>query len=350
MFFSLHSSDPLSYFKREHFYDNNIVINGPIRMTFETMHPDDPKQNFTVSILEKDACFISTVEADDPNSPVNRKELHTHECFELMFVIKGEMYQNIEYKRHVYPQGSLCLVNKKIHHAEEFSTDFRCVFLMMSAELIHSIFFPATPYIFDEETFPADSPIRNFFYHNTGALESSMREYMDFIPVSDDPRIYKAMYDRFDAIMAHLLSPHIGTTFAIQALILEIFSALMDEASYSTIPVRIGSDREFLLFDRIRSSMAKTNGRISRAQLVRELSYSGSYLNAVCKKYSGLSLFDYGMLLCMEEAARLLVNTSLTAEEISLKLGFSNRSHFYSLFRRHYGCTPSAYRKSLRDS
>ncbi len=345
MFVSLSTKNSDIIKKTEaNYYQGRISINGPIRLTFETVHPDDPEQNFIVTIMEPNASFMSVMDRDDPNNPTNRKGLHTHECFELMFVIKGEMYQNIEYKRHVYPKGSLCLVNKKIHHAEEFSTDFRCVFLMMTTELINSVFFPNAPFIFDEEEKLKSSAIERFFHQNTVGTDFDRREYIDFIPVSGSQGTYENMYRKFDNLTAHMLAPELGSTFAVRGIIMEIFNDLMNPGSYSTIPISIGSDKEFMIFDSINSLMLRHNGRISRSQLEKELSYSGSYLNAICKKYSGLNLFDYGMRICMEEACSLLSGTRANIADISESLGFTNRSHFYSIFKTHYGMTPAEFR------
>lgn len=45
-------------------------------------------------------------------------------------------------------------------------------------------------------------------------------------------------------------------------------------------------------------------------------------------------------------AARLLVTTSATVQEIVYRSGFTNRSHFYKEFDKRFGMTPKAYRDS----
>lgn len=344
MFYTLSSKDEHLNSLEENLYSTNYVISEPLKLTFETVHPADPDENFIVSILTPKGSTISVIPLGHPNNPSSRTELHTHGFYELMYVIKGEMYQNIEYQRHLYPQGSLCLVNKNIHHAEEFSTDYRCLFLMISDDLLNSIFHPKDEFIFDEPEILSGSFADSFFGYGTGK-NTSVREYIDFIPNKDDPTVNQKMYERFDRLTTHILYPSLGSTFAIKSAILEIFGALLDKESYSTIPINIGSDKEFQVFDKIGALMNKHNGRISRSQLEKELSYSGSYLNAVCKKYSGLSLFDYGMKFCMDKACTLLKDRSMNITDIIEQLGFTNRSHFNSLFKEQYGVTPSEYRR-----
>lgn len=49
-------------------------------------------------------------------------------------------------------------------------------------------------------------------------------------------------------------------------------------------------------------------------------------------------------------AAKLLVTTSLTVQEIIYRSGFNNRSHFYREFDKQYGMTPKDYRASNRGN
>jgi AraC family cel operon transcriptional repressor len=50
----------------------------------------------------------------------------------------------------------------------------------------------------------------------------------------------------------------------------------------------------------------------------------------------------------LENAARLLLQTNLSIQEISTRCGFDNTTYFYSLFGRKYGVAPRAYRLKTR--
>ena len=47
----------------------------------------------------------------------------------------------------------------------------------------------------------------------------------------------------------------------------------------------------------------------------------------------------------MNAAADMLVSTNFTVEEIMFKIGYDNRSTFYTNFKEAYGCTPKEYRE-----
>ena len=90
-------------------------------------------------------------------------------------------------------------------------------------------------------------------------------------------------------------------------MIFELFDYLANPKAFHILPVKLSSKNDFVLFSRIRHLMQDTDGRMSRSQLESALHYSGNYLNSIVKKYTGMSLFDYGMTFCLEKAATLLV-------------------------------------------
>lgn len=69
----------------------------------------------------------------------NRNSLHTHAYYEFMFVIDGEIYQNIEHNRHYYPAGGCCLVDPYVLHSEEYDTECRVLFFKVSREFMEQV-------------------------------------------------------------------------------------------------------------------------------------------------------------------------------------------------------------------
>lgn len=329
------------YYKNRMFFP----IEHPISLILETAYPDQNGPFMTISSLSPKECGTTTLFYDNPYNPMHRTVLHKHEYFELVYVIRGSMYQKIENKRHLYPAGSLCFLNRNIHHSEEFSTYFQGAFLALPETLIHEILLPEESFYFSKENFVRGSLLEDFIKNNLHNNSIASLEYIDFIPTPkvDNPH----MYDCFEKLIHLLLNPRVGSTFMLKAILLEIFSDLLNADLYQTVPINIGSDYEAEIFDKITACMTETGGRISRSELSQRTNYNGNYLNNIVKKYTGLSIFGYGTSICMKEACQLLSETDLTVSQISEKLGFTNRTHFYKLFEKQYGITPTKYRKQL---
>ena len=189
-----------------------------------------------------------------------------------------------------------------------------------------------------------DDVMLHFFTEDFKNESVAVREYIDFIPVSPKNGS-KKMYNLFDTLLHMFLTPEPGTTYSIKMILLQIFCLLNDRSRYKNVPVRIGTETESLLFLKITECMQETNGRISRSGLQQHLHYNGAYLNRIVMKFTGLSIFGYGMTFCMQQAGALLTSSHTDISLIAESLGFQNRTHFYKKFEDTYGMTPGEYRK-----
>lgn len=320
----------------------------PMDLIFETVHPDNPDDNFIVSYFCPDFSSNISLSYEEAQSIVYCRTHHQHDFFELLYVIKGEMFQTIENKRHLYPEGSLCLLNRNIYHTEEFSTDFRTVFLSISPELIEGILRDTESFFFSNERNQKKTLPDQFFSSNLNVKTMFAREYIDFIPCGNQHETNQHMYSLFEQIVSVFVSKPIGSTYLIKSLLVTIFDSLTKEENYQTIPINIGTDFEAQLFDKTTKLMRDSHGRISRSALEKELNYNGAYINKIIQKYTGLSIFHYGMTFCMKEAKNLLQTTELSISGIAEILNFSNRTHFYKLFKDYTGVTPSEYRERVK--
>ncbi|QOG01588.1 AraC family transcriptional regulator [Flavobacterium sp. MDT1-60] len=71
-----------------------------------------------------------------------------------------------------------------------------------------------------------------------------------------------------------------------------------------------------------------------------------NYLNTVIKTKTGKSVRVWISEKMITEAQSLLLHTSLSNKEISIKLGFIESAHFGNYFKKHTGLTPLAYRQA----
>lgn len=72
---------------------------------------------------------------------------------------------------------------------------------------------------------------------------------------------------------------------------------------------------------------------------------SHEHVCRTCQQVLGISPSTYINRVRVEHAADQLARTTLAIPEIVAHCGIENVSHFYRLFRNHYGTTPRAYRR-----
>jgi AraC-like DNA-binding protein len=80
-----------------------------------------------------------------------------------------------------------------------------------------------------------------------------------------------------------------------------------------------------------------------------EVKMSSSYLRRLYKKLTSKSIADYINEVRMNNAKKLLIESSYSINEISERSGFVNRSYFHKAFKRINGITPSEYRQKKYD-
>jgi len=89
---------------------------------------------------------------------------------------------------------------------------------------------------------------------------------------------------------------------------------------------------------------AREGERLSLDAIAREVGVSGVYLTQEFSRAEGIPLYRYQLQLRMNRALLELPHCE-DITRLALDLGFSSHSHFTSSFRRHFGMTPSDYRK-----
>lgn len=76
-----------------------------------------------------------------------------------------------------------------------------------------------------------------------------------------------------------------------------------------------------------------------------KLCITPQYLSKICKDISGRPACEWIYEFLTLEAKTLLAHTSLTIQEISSRLNFSDQSTFGKFFKKHTSLTPKEYRR-----
>lgn len=71
---------------------------------------------------------------------------------------------------------------------------------------------------------------------------------------------------------------------------------------------------------------------------------SQSYLNKIFKELLNMTIQDYLIEYRMSQARKLLMNTSLSINEITVLVGYNNRLSFSRAFKNHYKTSPSEFK------
>ena len=85
---------------------------------------------------------------------------------------------------------------------------------------------------------------------------------------------------------------------------------------------------------------------VSLKEIAEHFNYHPNYISTLLHKELGKTFSEIVLEKRMDRAIILLKGTTLSIEEISPMLGYSNTSNFYKAFREYYGRTPRDYMRT----
>lgn len=87
------------------------------------------------------------------------------------------------------------------------------------------------------------------------------------------------------------------------------------------------------------------NEKITLKQLTLEFGVSDTYLQNAFRSVYGMPVISFIRAQKMQSAAKVLIHTTRTIDEIAQEFGYENESKFSAAFKKIMGDTPGVYRK-----
>jgi AraC family transcriptional regulator of arabinose operon len=87
---------------------------------------------------------------------------------------------------------------------------------------------------------------------------------------------------------------------------------------------------------------------ISSCIIANELGFERTYFCKIFKQVTGLSPQQYIIKYRLNQAAKLLMTTSIASNDIAEMVGFQNINYFFRKFKSEMNCTPNEYRKNSK--
>lgn len=325
-------------------------ISIPFSMNMITLNPELPKP-YQFTVISPGYYMYIDLDQKEYMQQIASRGQHQHNTIEIMYAREGEYYQQIEARRYKYSARSCCLLNRNVRHREEFTSSFSVVTLSLSYAFIRELLNDPLDRFFQTNapSWKEAPDLSSFFHSDLPGEDSEKKSFLNFTPTPTTLAENDDVHDIFDQLAQLLVSPSTGSSHIFRALITQLLTLLCDTTRYSTDLIHLGTETESRIFSRITELMEQTHGRITRQELTEQLNYSGTYLNRIVHKYSGRNITQYGDFFSMQQAARLLQSTKESISQIASELGFTDRTHFYELFRQEYGMTPREYRKLQKN-
>lgn len=246
---------------------------------------------------------------------------HTHNLYELFFVSKGKGTHCINGKSQLLESGSFVFIRPNdIHSYNSLNCfDFEIFTISFSEEeLLHTLNYLDIP--LSKIVLPS-LPVHYVLHGNAKAF---VKQQLEVMLTKNSKTELQKLFRVFLSVALYLLQ-----NLDIEIYEKDIFPRWLDDLDMEM------SKRE--------------NYILGLPKMLELCMYSQEYLNRVFKRYFQTTPTEYINSKRLSYASELLVAQKHTVIDICSMAGFNNLSHFYSIFKKKYHCTPIQFLKKYTN-
>jgi len=259
---------------------------------------------------------------------------HIHEFLELVYTISGTVIHKIDEKEYTTTPGCLIFINPRQIHSVKALGNAKFVNILIKQDLI-------SEYAIDGDTF------YNIFRFFLSDSDEKLNTDTQLVKFKDNDAYEIKHLINFMITEKNELNPGYAISLNGYARILltKLFRALQQNNPDENYPKDIFLNMMGYLIDYIDKNYSEP---ITLSSLAAKCYFNPSYISREFKKFSGKGFKEYLTEKRITEAAKFLVETDMSIEEILQKICFSDKTRFFKEFSNYYNCTPGEYRKNKR--
>ena len=253
---------------------------------------------------------------------------HWHNSFELIEVVEGRFYCNVDGSEFLINKGNICIINRgRLHHI--YTEDYNTSMCRKKTIIFNPDYFIKDQNIYEKYILPLLE--KDAFAHiqfnikkgiglDINTLMKEIEALEDEKPIGYELEEYSLIYKviRYLYLAYQSSKQSIHTTYDANVQIQRNMTSFIHEHFNSKIGLE---------------DIAEA-GKVSKSTCIR-----------LFHKYTGKSPIDFLNNYRLQMSAEKLVTTSEQITEIAYACGFGQPSYFNRLFLKEYNMTPNQYRK-----
>lgn len=260
---------------------------------------------------------------------------HKHDFFEMIYIYSGKCIQKIDNKEMILSEGELFLVNTKAHHAIITENDEdNILFNFMFKKSFFSRYF--LNLIGENDSL--SSFLINYLFD-----ESSKDTYLIF-NLEQSNSIEKILI----LIINEFIDERPGFRSVLESLYIILFIEISRNTSINSSSLKKTTEKS-AKFNKIIAYLEENFASTNLQETAEHFHYHPNYLSKEFKKNTNKTYSEILQNIKLKQACFYLSKTNLSIQEIIEKVGYSELSHFYRIFKKNFTVTPNEYRKQVQN-
>lgn len=253
---------------------------------------------------------------------------HTHDEYEIYYLVEGERYYFIEASTYHIKKGNLVFINcNQIHKTGQYGNSYHERIAIEFQPEPFSSFLACT----------GELSLTDFFQNGPLILELS-KERQKYV---------LALLDSIAAEM-RLRDPGYRMMTMTKLAKLLFFSLRLWHSGHPLSSASVKSSTHQKVSEVAAYIAAHYASAKSLDHIAKHFYISKSYLSRIFKEITGYTVTEYLNVNRIQEARRLLLHTSLPVSAIAQMLGYESITYFEKVFRTYTETSPLKYRKRLK--
>jgi AraC-like DNA-binding protein len=254
--------------------------------------------------------------------PINE---HMHSFFELVYIVQGSGTQRINNNTVPYKAGHLFLLTPEDQHSLDFEEPTQLLFIRFSNIYVTGAY--------QQELLQQIEIILKNASHEPGCILKDEDDQIIVHPIIDAiirEHNKKGLYHK------ELLSQYINTLLVIVSR--NIMMALPEKINNQ-------SDVKVLRILQYVQANIYNPEKLKGGHISAKFGISETYLARFFRKHTNETLQEYQTNYKLKLIENRLLNTDMRINEIAAEFGFTDKSHFNNMFKKHRGINPTEFRK-----
>lgn len=256
---------------------------------------------------------------------------HYHREVEWLYVQEGVLEMRIQEQVYTLEPGDVLLIGSSQPHATWSVVTEKVAFLVLHVDLY--AYSDPSVMLYYRTLYEVDGPLSG--YNEQFRKVPGLKESIGNAIIG----IYSEMQNR-------QRGREVAVGLHVKQLILSILRSCDKEED--------GENRELPLDSSLRPVFEYVerhlSDKIEMSTISQMTNMSYHYFSKYFKKTIGLSFVEYVNIQRIKKAERLLLTEQAKIIEIAEKVGISNMTHFYELFKRYNRCSPKEYVRRLASN